>query len=120
MKPNYYAALLRADGSEPSHDSGYARSYIGEVDIFDLPVVATQNDHIFPDVPAPGWGEIVSYAVYDAPTDGNLMLVFGLPKPVNCHAGTIPVIHNGRLLLGVDMSAEIKLCAVTTAEAKKG
>ena len=116
MKPNYYAALLRADGSEPSTDSGYARSHIGEVDIFDLPVVATQNDHIFPDVAAPGWGEIVSYAVYDAPTDGNLMLVFGLPKPVNCHAGTIPVIHKGRLLLGVDVSTNIKLYATAAAK----
>lgn len=111
-----HIALLRADGSEPPRDSGYARSPAGEVGIWDLAKVATQEDHIFPDVPEPGWGEITAYAAYDAPEGGNLMLMFGLPKPVNCHAGTIPVIHKGRLLLGVDVTANIELHTVAAME----
>ena len=116
---NFFIALLRADGSEPSTDSGYTRSDMGEVDIFDLAPAVLQHNHIFSDVPAPGWGEITAYAVYDAPEGGNIMLMFGLPKPINCHAGTIPVIHNGRLLLGVDVSAEIKIHLNTVAVASK-
>lgn len=112
----FYIGLLRQDGSEPPQDSGYARSPAGEVGIWDLAMAATLEDHIFPDVPEPGWGEITDYAVYDAPEGGNLMLTFGLPKSVNCHAGTIPVIHEGRLLLGVDVSAKIKLYATAAAE----
>lgn len=116
MKPNYYIALLRADGTEPPRECGYTRVLMGEVGVWDLAKAATQEDHIFPDVPAAGWGEITAYAVYDAPEGGNLMLMFGLPKSVNCHAGTVPVIHGGRLLLGVDVSASIKLYATAAAE----
>lgn len=112
----FYIGLLRADGSEPPRESGYARSTVGKVDIWDLAKAATQEDHIFSDVPAPGWGEITAYAAYDAPESGNLMLMFGLSKPVNCHAGTIPVIHKGRLLLGVDVSTKIKLHTVAAME----
>ena len=116
MKPNYYIALLRADGTEPPKESGYTRVLMGEVGVWDLAKAATQEDHIFSDVLEPGWGKITAYAVYDAPEGGNLMLMFGLPKPINCHVGTIPVIHKGRLLLGVDVSASIKLYATAAAE----
>ena len=112
----FYIGLLRADGSEPPRESGYARVPMGTSDVWGIAKAATEEQHIFPDVPEPGWGEITAYAVYDAPEGGNIMLMFGLPEPVNCHAGTIPFIHNGRLLLGVDVSAEIKLYAVAAAE----
>ena len=116
---NFYIALLRADGTEPSPGSGYARILMGEVDVWDLAKAVTQSDHIFSDVLAPSWGEVTAYAVYDAPEGGNLMLMFGLPKPVNCHAGTVPVIHKGQLLLGVDVSAGIKLYATSASEVQR-
>ena len=112
----FYIGLLRADGSEPPRESGYARVPMGDVDVWGIAKAATGDDHIFPDVLAPGWGEITAYAVYIAPEGGEKLLTWQLPKSVNCHAGTIPVIHNGKLLLGVDVSAEIKLYAVAAAE----
>ena len=39
-----------------------------------------------------------------------------MPEPVNVHEGTIPVIYQGRLLLGIDVSANIILESANTAE----
>lgn len=112
----YYIGLLRADGTEPPKESDYARVPMGDVDVWDIAKAATTERHIFPDVPEPGWGEIPAYAVYDAPEGGEKLLEWQLPKPTNCHAGTIPLIHEGRLLLGVDVSANIKLHTVAAME----
>lgn len=111
-----YIGLLRRDGTEPPREAGYKRAAAGDVDLWDIAKLPYTGQHIFPDVTAPGYGHIVEYAAYTAPEGGEPLIVWHLPEPVDCHKGTVPFIHEGRLLLGVDVSAEIKLytpCAST-------
>ena len=103
-----YIGLLRADGTEPPEKSGYARAALGEVDIWDIPTIPSQRQIVFPEVRDPGYGVITAYVLFNCPeVDAPPLYIWPLPEPVNVHMGTVPVIHNGPLLLGVDVTANI-------------
>lgn len=89
-----YIGLLRADGTEPSAGSGYARS--------EAKAIA-----IFPDSINEGYGKINAVAFFDAPTGGTATRTAPLPEPINVHAGVIPIFRAGKLLRGVAARAEI-------------
>lgn len=104
-----YMGLLRADGSEPSRQSGYERMCAGEVLIYDIPGIPNDRDIVFNEVADPGYGNICAYAAFDAPVGGEALYLWELPQPVYCHTGTIPFIHKGVLYRGLDVSAQITL-----------
>lgn len=102
-----YISLHRADGTEPVSASGYTRACMGEVDVWDVPELPRKHNIVFNEVMDPGFGCITEYRLYNRPEGGEALFIWTLPEPVNTHAGTIPVIRDGRLLLGMDVSAQI-------------
>ena len=114
-----YIGLFRSDGTEPLARAGYARACAGEMDLWDMPKIPYQQKIVFDDVLAPGWGHITEYRLYDTPEGGEALYIWYLPAPVHAHPDTIPIVHEGRLLLGVDVSAKIILKSAATAEATK-
>ena len=95
---NAYIGLLRCDGTEPPSGSGYARADPGDIG---------NQEIVFPAVNAPGYGVVTDYGLFERPYGGAPLRTWSLSEPVNVHPGTVPVIHNGRLLLGVDVTAQI-------------
>lgn len=104
-----YMALLHEDGTEPDAASGYARACLGKVNIIDIPQLPYKGQIVFNDVVAPGYGIISDYALYDCPEGGEALFIWELPKPLDAPEKTIPFIHQGRLFLGVDISANVKI-----------
>lgn len=118
-----YIGLHLAGGKEPPVSLGYRRAEAGETDLWKLPYINNERQFVFPDVQDPGWGEVVGYAAYDRPEGGDPLYIWMLPATVNAQPGTVPVIHKGRLLLGVDVSAQIQLvtpCAAASADVNNG
>lgn len=105
----FYVGLLRSDETEPPQESGYARALLKDVPWAKISDIPWDRDIVFPDVTAPGYGEVVYMALYQQPTGGKPLWVWPLPAAVNAHEGTVPVIHEGRLYLGVDVKARIIL-----------
>lgn len=103
---NAYIVLLRADGTEPDAASGYRRICIGEVDMIAVPQLLQDRQISFPDVTAPGYGEIAAIAVSDRETKGPALWVWPLPEVLDVHEGVIPVICKGKLYRGV--TAQVK------------
>lgn len=108
-KFNTFVALFRADGTEPSACCGYKRAEAGAVDAWHLTEAINNRTIVFPEIKEPGCGIIAGYALYNAAEGGDPLYIWWLDAPVNAHAGTVPFIHNGKLLLGVDVSANISL-----------
>ena len=104
-----YMGLFRADGTEPSACCGYKRTAAGEVDAWHLMEALTGKTIVFPEITDPGCGMIAGYALYNAAEGGDPLYIWWLDEPVNAHAGTVPFINNGKLLLGVDVTANISL-----------
>ena len=111
-----YMGLFRGDGAEPPREAGYERVCLGEVEILDIPALPVREQIVFSDVTAPGWGLVSGFWVFDRAEGGGPLYIWDLPEPVNVHEGTIPVIYQGRLLLGIDVSANIILESANTAE----
>lgn len=104
-----YISLLRADGSEPEAASGYARACLGQVNLFDIPVLLQGRQIQFPDVQPPGYGHIAAIAVSDWETAGAALWVWPLPEPLDVHPGVTPVIFDGKLYRGVEVKARVVL-----------
>lgn len=104
-----YTALIYADGTEPAAETGYARAASGKTDAFHLHEVPYRNTIVFPEIREPGCGLVAGYAIYNSRVGGDLLYLWYFDTPVNVHAGTVPVIHNGKLFLGVDVSANINI-----------
>lgn len=104
-----YMGLLRSDETEPPQESGYARALLKDVPWEKISDIPWDRDIVFPDVTAPGYGEVVYMALYQQPAGGKPLCVWPLPVAVNAHQDTVPVIHEGRLYLGVDVKARIIL-----------
>lgn len=100
-----YMALRHADGSEPSQHSGYERVLVGELSLADVATIPHTYQIVFNDAVGEGYGMIADYCLFNCPTGGEPLRIWPLYKPVNAHAGTIPFIRQGALLLGVDVSA---------------
>ena len=104
-----YMGLLCGDGTEPDADAGYSRARVGEVSVLDILALPTEHQIVFNEITAPGCGLVSAYGAFEAPAGGEPLCIWTLPDPVNVHEGTIPVIYQGRLLLGIDVSANIIL-----------
>lgn len=104
-----YLALLRSDGTEPEPASGYRRVSIGDQDIVSKPDIFGGRQIAFPDVQEPGYGKISAVAVCDRETGGRILRSWNFPAPQDCHAGVVPVIHNGQLYRGMEVQAVVKL-----------
>lgn len=104
MSEYIYVGLLRADGTEPENASGYKRTIVQGTS--ETVSQLLQNGQIvFPDVTEPGYGEIVCVAAWKREYGGVSLTAWPLPEPVTVHAGVVPVIHKGKLLMGVDVKA---------------
>lgn len=110
-----YIGLMGVGDKEPSVEAGYARVGIGQVDLLEAPRLLNGRQIVFNEVTAPGCGLVYEIGLYNAPEGGELLYYWNLPEPVDVHAGTIPVVHNGKLLLGLDVSANISLASVSAA-----
>ena len=102
MDKTIYIGLLTDEGTEPPKESGYARVAVeGFAPAEDLV--------IFPDAVGPGYGNVTHYGLFDRDKGGETVSLWPLPEPVNAHAGTVPLIWGGKMLLGVDVSARVLL-----------
>lgn len=88
--------------NEPSSSSGYCRMEGDFNGMVAFPVSA-------------GYGEITHIALFDAAEGGVPVETIELPEPVDCHKGVIPIVNCGRLLRGLDVTAQIKLKAAGAA-----
>lgn len=114
----YYVALFLEisveDGvnvyCEPSENTGYKRVEISSVD---EAVRCLSGDYPIEFNNSSGYGWITHYAVMDAQIGGNVISKIPLKKRVYVDEEAIPILHKGKLLLGVDMSARITSWAQT-------
>ena len=106
MADYIYVGLLRLDGTEPEPASGYRRTIVQGTPETVSQLLKT-GQIVFPDVTAPGYGEIVCVAAWKREFGGVSLTAWPLPEPVTVHEGVVPVIHKGRLLMGVDVKAKV-------------
>ena len=107
----YYLALSSTDpsldskGTEPSATAGYARAIIsndeltfGESD--NSGIVSNYKALYFPESISP-WGEITHYMIFDAPTNGNLLMYGEFNSPIYISLKTMIKIPAGDLKISV-------------------
>lgn len=56
-----------------------------------------------------GYGIVTHIAVFATPHGGEPVETIELLQPVDCHIGVIPLLHEGKLLRGIDVTAQISL-----------
>lgn len=102
-----YIGLLGPSGKEPCPESGYSRVKLGDADLWDAPKLLDGNQLVFDEATAPGYGLISMISLYNAPEGDQPLYIWVLDEPVDVHAGVIPAVVNGRLIRGVDVSAQV-------------
>lgn len=105
-KISVYAGLLVSD-KEPAAETGYSRVGLGDISILDIPWLLKDRQIIFQNVATPGYGLVTEIAAFDAPEGGELLYTWPLPESVDVHEGVIPGIVDGRLIRGLDVSAQV-------------
>lgn len=90
-----FIGLLCGD-HEPDPSSGYARveGYLTQTLAFNT---------------SSGYGMVTHIALYDDAEGGEPLKTIELPEPVDVHDGVIPIIHEGKLLRGIDITAKLKI-----------
>ena len=112
MKENYYIGLAVGEPfQEPPQESGYARVPMESFN-------PAEDLVVFPDAAGPGYGLVTHYGLFDCAEGGVPLLLCPLPEPVDVHAGVIPLIREGRLLRGVDVSARCIIRSASTARSE--
>lgn len=104
---NAYVGLRNSAGSEPNSDSGYKRVHLGKILYLTNPLSLFNIPAEFPQVQAPGYGIISEVAIYDRAEGGEPLWLFTQPEALDFHEDTIPIIQNGKLYRGVDVSAAV-------------
>lgn len=99
VNDHLYLGLLRSDGTEPPAESGYHRVEVTTTETAYVDTVA------FPEVRAPGYGNITDVVLYDQLQNGNIVLLLPQPFAQDVHTGIIPFVRDGQLYRGVDVSA---------------
>ena len=94
----YYVGLS-INGKEPDADTGYARVGVGIIEDIQA---------IFSPITA-DCGNVTAIVVYDE--NGEIVQTIELPEPVNVHAGVIPIVQNGKLFRGLDVTAYVSIKA---------
>lgn len=108
---------LRVSGKEPPAESGYSRIPLGDMNILDVPTLLKDRQIVFNDVTAPGYGLVTDICAFDQ--DGELLYIWPLPEPVDVHEGVVPGIVDGRLIRGLDVSAQVIASLKDACEVKK-
>lgn len=111
-----YVGLLVSD-KEPPAESGYSRVRLEDVDILDVPTLLKDRQIVFPDVTAPGYGLVTDICAFDE--GGELLYTWPLPESVDIHEGVVPAILDGRLVRGMDVSAQVIASLKDACELKK-
>lgn len=111
-----YVGLL-VSGKEPPAESGYSRVRLYDVDILDVPTLLKDRQIVFPDVTAPGYGPVTDICAFDE--GGELLYTWQLPEPVDVHERVVPAILDGRLVRGMDVSAQVIASLKDACELKK-
>lgn len=119
MNEYIYVGLLRADGTEPDSSSGYKRTIVQGTPETVSQLLQT-GQIVFPDVTEPGYGEVVAVAAWHREFAGVPICAWPLPESVTVHAGVVPVIHKGKLLMGVDVKARCVVQPAAQCRAKGG
>ena len=113
-----YIGLLTAGGKEPDEKSGYCRVCIGEMELREMSSALENRQIVFQDVQEPGYGIVEAAALYNMEKGGVPMAHWNFQMPLDVHAGVVPVIQNGRLWRGMDVTA--KLCIEPGAACNAG
>lgn len=108
----YYIALMRemrdCHGAvsyvEPHPVTGYMRVQVPTVDDA-IACVSGSYPIEFDNLNGYGW--ITHCAIMENATGGTPVSIVPLERPVYVEEGVVPILHKGRLLLGVDISASI-------------
>lgn len=87
---------LLLESREPDSSTGYTRV---EGDI--------NHTVVFP--VSSGYGVITHIGIFDSINGGAVLEKIKLPEPVDCHEGVVPIVHHGKLLRGIDVTAKVKL-----------
>lgn len=108
----YYLALSSADplvdgkGIEPSPSAGYARAVVSNDELTfgeaDSSGIVSNNVAIYFPESTSSWGEITHYMIFDAPTDGNLLMYGQLNSPIYISLKTMIKIPAGDLKISVE------------------
>ena len=103
-----YLGLLDKEGREPDRALGYSRCSVGNVEIWDIPMWPENNMAVFNEVTS-SYGDIHAYCMYDCAEGGEPLYIWPVKEPLDIHEGVIPIINNGRLMRGVDVSIRFEL-----------
>lgn len=97
-----YIGLL-IGSNEPSPSTGYARveGDLGQNVAFPL---------------SEGYGMVTHIALYDSADADRPVDTIALPEPVDVHAGVIPLVHNGQLFRGLDVTGHVTIRAAGNAK----
>lgn len=114
-----YLGLLGVGMEEPLPETGYIRVPAGEVDLWEAPTMLEGRQFVFPDVKAPGYGRIFCIGLYNAQVGGDLLYTWDIPELVDVHEGVIPAVVDGRLIRGVDVSAQVIVSLKDACEVQK-
>jgi len=89
------------DGSgatEPLASAGYARVELTSLDVPANGVITNKNEISFPESSA-SWGTVTHFVLYDAPTNGNLLMFNVLSQARIVETATIVMVKTGSLKL---------------------
>jgi len=89
------------DGSgatEPLASAGYARVELTSLDVPANGVITNKNEISFPESSA-SWGTVTHFVLYDAPTNGNLLMFNVLSQARSVETATIVMVKTGSLKL---------------------
>lgn len=102
-----WLGLLQAGCVEPDSTAGYARVYMGEIDLWSIPFALQDQQFVFNEVQHPGYGTVHMLGMYSAPEYGDLLYIWDLPEAVQLHEGVVPGVLDGKLVRGMDVSAHV-------------
>ena len=89
------------DGSgvtEPLTSAGYARVELNSLGVPANGVISNTAEISFPESSA-SWGTVTHFALFDAPTNGNLLMFNSLTQARSVEAATIVMVKTGNLKL---------------------
>lgn len=112
----YFGLGCDNNHAEPSAESGYSR--VDAETSVDLDSISLSDlQLVFPESTGSGYGIVTSVMMFDSADAVEARRSWNLPEPADVHAGVTPVIHKGRLIRGIDISAKVQLCSDTMAKA---
>ena len=104
---NGYIGLMGDGFEEPPIEAGYRRVHSGEMNLWEAPTFLNDHQFVFPEATTPGYGNVFCVGLFNAEQAGELLYIWPLHEEVDVHEGVVPGLINGKLLRGIDVSAEV-------------